>query len=169
MGRQWGLVPIFIPEYDDARAQQTAPTESLMTLLLLHDVAVWPIWSNVSYIDKVYKILDESNVIGATFYPYFSKNALATTNNSNILVSGYCSASNECLAIVGNTIKTTSNANICIPNISTTANIELFNIDKQKIETKILNKCINTDVKSKSHLFLKFNRTTSVLNDKKRK
>ena len=73
MGRQWGLMPFFLPEFDTQHAAQVEPTRGMMALLMLHDVSLWPIWCNVKVVNEALAALDEFGYVAADFIPYFAR------------------------------------------------------------------------------------------------
>jgi len=109
-GKQFGFVPLFLPEFrNDALGDryqkvinETAPTREMLALALLHDVPVWPLWSNSAEIYAANKAKEEFD-IGApdtVYTPFWNKNA-ATANHENIYISTYQNK-NGILAVVSN-------------------------------------------------------------------
>jgi hypothetical protein len=102
MGRQWGVMPFFIPEFDAEQAKQVEPTRGLMALLMLHDVSPWPIWCNVAVVNEAFAALDEFGYVDADFIPYFDPIPPATTDLKEVYNSAYRRADGRALLIVGN-------------------------------------------------------------------
>jgi len=102
MGRQWGIMPYFLPEFDAEHAKQVEPTRGLMALLLVHDVAVWAIWCNTAVVDEAYGALDAFGYVDAEFLPYFGSVPPAATELPDVLVSGYRRADGRVLLVVAN-------------------------------------------------------------------
>jgi hypothetical protein len=102
MGRQWGLAPYFLPEFDAEHAQQVEPTRGLMGLLLIHDINVWPIWCNAAVVDEAFAALDEFGYVDAEFIPYFDPRPPAQTTMPEVHVSGYRRSDGKVLLVVAN-------------------------------------------------------------------
>jgi hypothetical protein len=105
MGRQWGLMPFFLPEFDAQHAAQVEPTRGMMALLMLHDVSLWPIWCNVKVVNEALAALDEFGYVAAEFIPYFASVPPASTNMADVYVSAYKRPKGQVLLIVGNLSK----------------------------------------------------------------
>lgn len=101
MGRQWGLMPYFLPEFDQEYAKQVEPTRGLMALLMLHDAAVWPIWCNADVANEALAALDDFGYVDADFIGYFDPQAPASTDMKDVYVSAY-RKNGRTLLIVGN-------------------------------------------------------------------
>jgi hypothetical protein len=102
MGRQWGIMPFFLPEFDAAHAQQVEPTRGLMALLMLHDTGVWPIWCNAEVVNEALAALDSFGYVDSDFVGYFSATPPATTDMADVYVSAYRKPG-KTLLVVGNT------------------------------------------------------------------
>ena len=102
MGRQWGLAPYFLPEFDAEHAQQMEPTRGLMALLMVHDINVWPIWCNAKVIDDAFAALDEFGYVDAEFIPYFDPEPPASTDLADIHASAYRRVDGTVLLVVAN-------------------------------------------------------------------
>ncbi len=114
MGRQWGLIPIFLPEFDAANAARIEPTRGLMGLLMLHDITVWPLWCNLAEANKALKALDRFGYADSQFIPYFGSSSPATTTTSKLLVSAYKKDQNESLLVVVNVSKSPIEDKVCV-------------------------------------------------------
>lgn len=106
MGKQWGLIPFFLPEFSIEDRKQEQPTLGLATLLLLHDVQPWAGNSNIKVWSKMYDRLDdfEFSAANVEFVPYYSYEPIATSKYEDVLVSAY-RKENETLLIIGNLSK----------------------------------------------------------------
>lgn len=155
MGRQWGLAPIFLPQFNSTDAKDIKPTESMMSMLLLHDVNVWPIWSNVEYINKVTSILDDFDINSAEFIPYFSHDAIATSNNKDILVSAYCQSSGLCLLIIGNMSAKKHNVKVCAQVLNLTGIVDAFAPLYSNVTYEVHDGCANLNIVENGTLFIK--------------
>ena len=102
MGRQWGLVPFFIPQLKGRAAEEIEPTRGLMALLMIHDVGIWPIWCNLTVANEALKALDKFGIIDAEFIPYFDPRPPATTTIPDTYVSAYRRADGRALLIAAN-------------------------------------------------------------------
>lgn len=114
MGRQWGLIPIFLPEFDASNAAKIEPTRGLMGLLMLHDIGIWPLWCNVSEVNRALSALDRFNFQQSEFLPYFSAHPPALSSSPNILVSSYKNSNTDQLLAVINVSKTNASGETCL-------------------------------------------------------
>lgn len=105
IGRQWGIMPFFLPEFDTIYSKQAAPTRGLIGLLLLHDVSAWPKWSNLTEWNKAYNSLDKFGYVNAHFLAYFDASPPATVNAQNVYMSVYKRSDGKSLAVLVNTGK----------------------------------------------------------------
>jgi hypothetical protein len=105
MGRQWGIMPYFLPEFDAEHAAQVEPTRGLMALLMIHDVAVWPIWCNANVANEALAALDAFGYVKSDFIGYFEKTPPASTDMKDTYVSAYKRADGKCLLVVANLAK----------------------------------------------------------------
>jgi hypothetical protein len=103
MGKQWGLMPFFLPEFDAEHSAQIEPTRGLAALVMLHDVSVWPIWSNITVWNEMYDALDAFGYADSDFIPYFDPTPPASTDMKDVYISVYKRSDGRALAIVGNT------------------------------------------------------------------
>lgn len=102
MGKQWGVMPFFLPEFDEPYRSQIRPTRGLIGLLLLHDIGVWPKWCNTEIWDRAYESLDKFGYVNSTFIPYFDPIPPAKVSADSVYVSAYKRSDGKCLAIVTN-------------------------------------------------------------------
>lgn len=102
MGRQWGIMPFFLPEFDAENAAKVEPTRGLMGLLMIHDTNIWPIWCNTKVVDEAFKALDEFGWIDAEFIPYFDKQPPASTSLKDLYISGYKRPDGNVLLVIAN-------------------------------------------------------------------
>lgn len=105
MGRQWGLIPVFLPEFDAEHSGLVEPTRGMMALLMLHDVGLWPIWCNEAVVNEAFAALDEFGYVDSDFIPYFDSAPPATTDMKDVYISAYKRADGRVLLIVGNLSK----------------------------------------------------------------
>jgi len=102
MGRQWGLMPFFLPEFNAENAAKVEPTRGMMGLLMIHDVNVWPIWCNGKVVDEAFKMLDDFGYVASEFIPYFDKRPPASTDLQDVYISAYKKANGSVLLVVAN-------------------------------------------------------------------
>lgn len=100
MGRQWGVMPVFLAQFDAEHMAQVEPTRGLMALLMLHDVAIWDLY-NVTVANEALAALDEFGFVEADFIGYFDNPAPALTDMKDVYVSAYRQGGRT-LLIVGN-------------------------------------------------------------------
>ena len=107
MGRQWGIMPYFIPQFEKKYREQIEPTRGLMALLMLHDVNIWPEADlcNLAVVNEAFAALDAFDYLNADFLPYFDPIPPASTQMKDVYVSGYRRADGSVLLIVGNLAK----------------------------------------------------------------
>jgi len=118
MGRQWGVIPYFLPEFDEEHAIQTEPTRGLMAILMLHDVSPWLGWSNVGEANKALSALDKFGYVKSKFIGYFDKEAPGFTNMQDVYVSAYKKMNGKTLLVVGNVSKEDRQGQVTInPNV----------------------------------------------------
>jgi len=113
MGRQWGIMPYFNPEFDAEHAQQVEPTRGMMALLMIHDVSPWPISCNVSVVNEAFSALDKFGYVDAEFIPYFDATPPAITDMKDVYISAY-KRDGRALLIVSNLSKEDRKGNITI-------------------------------------------------------
>jgi hypothetical protein len=102
-GRQWGPIPIFLPEFDAARRNQAEPTRGLAGLAILHDVTIWPVWCNVAAVQKLREAKDAFGMDDAEFIPYFDATPPAATDMNDFYISAYKKPDGNVLLAVVNT------------------------------------------------------------------
>ena len=109
-GRQFGFVPLFLPEFrSDALGNrykniisETAPTREMLALALLHDVPVWPLWSNTDEIYAANKVKKDYDIgaMETVYTPFWNKDS-AKTDKKDCYISTYQNK-NGILAVVSN-------------------------------------------------------------------
>lgn len=106
MGRQWGLIPTFIPGLRRDRKEYykkaVPPTRGLMALLMIHDVTPWPTLCNVSVLREAWKALDAFDHVEADFIPYWDPLPPAATDMKDVHASAYRREDGRVLLIVAN-------------------------------------------------------------------
>jgi len=119
MGRQWGLIPIFLPEFNETFAAEIEPTQGLMALLLQHNVNIWPIWCNTEIVNQALAMLDDFDYNDAEFISYFNKEPIASTSLTQVYISGYVKQNGSTLMIVSNLSQDQQVGEICLNNTLT--------------------------------------------------
>ncbi len=104
-GRQWGVMPIFLPEFDTVHRATIEPTRGLAALLLLHDTGVWSILSNGNVWKQMYDAMHSFGYIDSDFIPYWDATPPAKTDMADVYASAYKRADGRALVVVGNTSK----------------------------------------------------------------
>lgn len=100
MGRQWGVMPFFLPQRSAGRTQVEL-TRGLMALLMLHDSAVWNLHVDTAVANEALAALDDFGYVQAEFIGYFDNPAPAMTAMKDVYVSAYRQGGRT-LLIVGN-------------------------------------------------------------------
>jgi hypothetical protein len=125
-GRQFGYVPLFLPAMRPNLAKgfpdlnkQVAPTREMLALAQLHDVLVWPLWSNAEEWKKVVAVRNEFQIGNADvkFHPFWEPKNSAKSDNENVLVSSY-SGARGVLAVVANTSESEQNVTVDFSKIT---------------------------------------------------
>jgi hypothetical protein len=102
VGQQWGIIPIFLPQFRQPYIDRLEPTRGLMALLLLHDVLIWPEWCNLSVVNEALAALDKFEYTETDFIPYYTSNRSATTSMKDVYISSYQKNDGSTLLIIGN-------------------------------------------------------------------
>jgi len=89
MGRQWGIMPYFLPEFSPPYSEQVEPTRGLAGLLMIHDVAPWALWCNKEVFAEAFDALDAFGYVNADFIPYFDPEPPASTDLADVYASAY--------------------------------------------------------------------------------
>lgn len=111
-GRQWGVAPMFIPEFSDEFSRPAEPTRGLMALLMLHDIAVWPIWCNVDEVNRAIRLLKSFGYEDADFVPYFATAPPARSETKDVYISAY-RRGQSWLLVVANTADSPRAGRVC--------------------------------------------------------
>lgn len=96
LGRNWGPVSFFLPEF--AREHAAAGTPDLAAYLMLHDVNAWPLWSDATVWNRLYDALDAVDIGDAEFFPYWHDSGAHA--GPQVLVSSYVGKSGAVLAVM---------------------------------------------------------------------
>lgn len=112
-GRQFGLAPIFLPEFDSDVASQRQPTRGLMGLMMLHDILVWPLWSNVEEVNRANTYLAGFRGQDTVFHPYFDKEPPGKSSIPGVYASAY-EANGHWLMVITNTTREPQVSSVCL-------------------------------------------------------
>lgn len=113
-GRQWGVVPMFLPELKAEYAKAPVNTEKFMSLMLLHDIStLWLAWCDVKTVRKIWDIMSTfgTGEEDLEFVPYWAAGdalrlpAAVTPPDGDVLVSTYVRRGKGALVVVGNVSK----------------------------------------------------------------
>lgn len=99
--KQWGAKPIIIPAFNPNDSTKAMPTRELMGLVLLHNIAIWPVWCNLGVIEGVYGSFDTHVPVNSSFVRYDSQKMLYSEDKM-ILISIYRVSANKNVAIIFN-------------------------------------------------------------------
>lgn len=69
-GRQFGTVPIFLPEFKPESSKKPEPTRNLIGMILLNDVLCWPLLTDIDEWKAEYSILGKYDLSEAEFISY---------------------------------------------------------------------------------------------------
>jgi len=98
MGRNWGPVAFFLPEFQKPQWRKSGTT-NLAVYLLLHDVNAWPIWSDLEQWNRFYGVLDAFGIADARYVPYWAA-APSIGAPSGVLVSAFARHGRLLLAVM---------------------------------------------------------------------
>jgi hypothetical protein len=127
MGRQWGLIPFFLPEFDTVQSETKELTRNMMAILMIHDISPWAICCNATAVDEACSELEEFDYFESEFIPYFDSEPPATfeleqnflnivefTGNPHVYISAYQQADKRTLLIVANLDNDSRMGKLCI-------------------------------------------------------
>ena len=109
-----------------------------MTISLLNDVGIWPLWAYIKEIDRSRKVLERFIGASTIFTPYYDNDAHFISDNKDIKVSHYCNE-NDCLAIVGNISLDIQSAYVCPNDLIVTSAVDCFNVSLESQNHQLLN------------------------------
>ncbi len=118
MGRNYGLVPQFLPsfgrmDFNRLRDTDTRQTESVLALTLLHDTNIWAAWVNVPLVYKVWAAQDALPCRDAQFVGYWDNGELVASAPESIKVSAWRNGGRTLLCLV-NMKKETQQAEVTL-------------------------------------------------------
>jgi hypothetical protein len=86
LGRQWGWIPLWLPQFKDISA---ATSRQMLSLILLHDSLVWPAYMDANEYHQANAILWRLGFVDAEFVGYFDAPPPAQANSPDVWVSAY--------------------------------------------------------------------------------
>jgi hypothetical protein len=88
MGSNYGVMPFFLPEIP---VQLKKITKELIGYVgLLHNIEFWPIWDDVSEMNRVYKVFDNfGGFADAEFIPYWNNGNIIKGQSDTLKCSAY--------------------------------------------------------------------------------
>lgn len=112
-GKPYGVPGIFLPAYSSENYKVIEPTRHLASLLMLHDIAPWPIYSVGVVWDERFKILNDfPGFRESEFIPYYAEKPFWFSDNPALKVSVYRNFKQELLCIVSNLSSKPLNGNL---------------------------------------------------------
>jgi hypothetical protein len=106
-GQQAGLAPFVIPELatanglpDPRLTTDPAPTNELLALTLLHDLAIWPIYCRLESVEAVREVQRRFDIATARFVPYWEAGGPVRMSNPDLLASGWARRGTALLVLV---------------------------------------------------------------------
>ena len=137
LGRNWGPMSFFLPEFRGRHAQVGTP--NLAAYLLLHDVGAWPMWSDGKTWNRLYDALDAQAISAAAFLPYWAENGVHAA--PGILVSAYLASTATLLAVVNTGDAATATLSLDRQRLrlaATFAAVDVLSGEKFKLESGAL-------------------------------
>jgi len=102
MGRQWGLIPLFLPEIKGGAARTPERTRELLALLLPHGTRFWIGACHRETLLAALDVVDEFGLVEAEFLPYWSNENVLKADAEDLIVSAYTREDKGALVIVSN-------------------------------------------------------------------
>ncbi|MBM3498137.1 MAG: hypothetical protein FJX74_05650 [Armatimonadetes bacterium] len=96
LGRNYGPVEFYLPEFGDEHKQAGSP--NLAAYLLLHDVSAWLIWCDPAPFLRLHDTLDPLGIAEAEFLPYWKGSGAST--DAQVLASAYVAEGGVVLAVM---------------------------------------------------------------------
>ncbi len=133
LGRNYGPVEFFLPELREPYVAQG--TLDLAAYTLLHDVNVWPIWSDGATWNKLYEALDAFGIADAKFLPYWQDSG--AKSDPKVLVSSYVGAKGAILAVMNTGDATEAKLALDLPRLgmeSVSGAVDVLRGDQMKAD-----------------------------------
>ncbi|MCD6361119.1 MAG: hypothetical protein J7M38_09660, partial [Armatimonadetes bacterium] len=102
MGRNWGLIPLFLPELRGAARRNPDRTRELLALLLPHQTRFWLGACDRETLTAALDALDEFGMADAEFLPYWSSGTIVAPQGEQLIASAWKHPDNGVLIIVSN-------------------------------------------------------------------
>lgn len=113
VGRQWGFQPLFLPQFPLPYRHQAAPTRELMMLMLLHNIPVWPLWSDLDSVDEAQFTLHKYKDTQTDFVAYHAGENSVSHSLEDVYVSHY-SRPGDMLLVAGNLARQQRRGSLCV-------------------------------------------------------
>ncbi len=102
LGRNWGLIPLFLPELAGPTRRTPDRTRELLALLLPHETRFWLGACHRATLDAALDALDDFGMADATFLPYWSNAEVVNPEGEQVIASAWRHPANGVLVIVSN-------------------------------------------------------------------
>ena len=145
MGRQFGVIPYFIPQLGgrenipDKFSETPKYTNELLAITLLHRSIIFPLdrkMCNIDALNKIWRIKDEFNIEDSTFFPYWNQD-IVTSQNKSIKISFY-KKENKALLVI---------SNFCDDDILANIKIDFAKLGFKSDKTEATDKVVNQKLK----------------------
>ncbi len=102
IGRNWGLIPLFLPELSGPLQRTPTSTRELLALLLPHETRFWIGACHRETLTAALDALDEFGMAEAEFLPYWSNGEVVRPEGDEVIVSAWQHPENGVLVVVSN-------------------------------------------------------------------
>ncbi|MBN1445144.1 MAG: hypothetical protein JW957_03440 [Candidatus Omnitrophica bacterium] len=105
MGKQFGVVGVFLPELPGRYYALQEPTTEMMMLLLLHNISVCPAFCNVGIVKAINNVMTDYGMESMEFIPYWDNAGYLTGSDEKVKVSLFLGSNpkDKKLLVIGNT------------------------------------------------------------------
>ncbi len=86
-GRQWGWIPMWLPQFWVKVARPSS--RQMLSLIMLHDCLVWPAYMDSGEYHLANATLTKLGYVKSQFIGYYDKQSPANADNSDVFVSAY--------------------------------------------------------------------------------
>ncbi len=101
-GRQWGLIPLFLPELGGASGHKQERTRELLALLLPHGTRFWAGACDIPTLNAALDALEEFGLTDARFLPYWSSGDVLAVAQPEAIASAYARDGAGAVLVVSN-------------------------------------------------------------------
>jgi hypothetical protein len=102
IGRNWGLIPLFLPELGGPSRRTPTRTRELLALLLPHETRFWLGACHLETLVAALDALDEFGMAESEFLPYWSNGEVVKPEGDDVIASAWQHPENGVLVIVSN-------------------------------------------------------------------